>query len=79
MECSALNYLISDLDDGPNKQHTWGHHSGDLTERDLTQVIVQKEQYGLGCVNSWGAWPRPEYRINFKDKDFTFVIRPYKK
>jgi len=79
MECSALNYLISDLDDGPNKDHKWGHHSGDLIERNLTQVIIQKEQYGLGCVNSWGAWPRPEYRVNFKDKDFTFVIRPYKK
>ena len=24
MECSALNYLVEDLDDGPEKVHEWG-------------------------------------------------------
>lgn len=79
MECSALPYLVEDLDDGPVKDHAWGHHSGDLTERDLTQVHVQKRQMGLGCVNSWGAWPRKEYQMPYQDMDFTFVIAPYKR
>lgn len=79
MECSALNYLISDLDDGPRKEHKWGHHSGDLIERPLTQVHIQQRQFGLGCVNSWGAWPREEYRMPYRDRDFTFVIAPCKK
>ena len=78
MECSALNYLVADLDDGPHKDKKWGHHSGDLIERPLTQVHIQQRQMGLGCVNSWGAWPRREYLMPYKDYDFTFVIRPLK-
>ncbi len=78
MECSALPYLTEDLDDGPVKEHAWGHHSGDLVERPSTQVHIQQRQYGLGCVNSWGALPRREYRMPFQDYDFTFVIQPYK-
>lgn len=79
MECSALNYLMSDLDDGIVKEQAWGHHSGDLVERPLTQVHVQQRQFGLGCINSWGAWPRKEYRMPYADYEFTFVVKPYKK
>ena len=78
MEASALNYLMSDLDDGPLKDKKVGHHSGDLIERPLTQVHIQQRQMGLGCVNSWGAWPRPEYLVPYQDYDFTFVIKPVK-
>lgn len=79
IECGALDYLTEDLDDGPVKEHSWGHHSGDLTPRNLTQVHIQKRQMGLGCVNSWGAWPLREYRIPCGDHDFTFIITPYRK
>ena len=78
MEASALNYLMSDLDDGPNKDKKIGRHSGDLIERPLTQVHIQQRQMGLGCVNSWGAWPRREYQMPYQDYDFTFAIRPLK-
>ena len=76
MECSALKYMLKDLDDGPVKDKTIGRHSGDLFERPQTQVIIQQRQMGLGCVNSWGAWPRQEYMVPCKEYDFTFVIRP---
>lgn len=79
MECSALNYLVEDIDDGMVKDHKWGHHSGDLKERNLTQVHIQQRQFGLGCVNSWGAWPCKEYQMPYQDYDFTFVIKPYQK
>ena len=79
MECSALNYLMEDLDDGPEKVHKWGHHSGDLVARPLTQVHIQKRQFGLGCVNSWGAVPLRQYRMPYGDYDFTFRIRPFSK
>ena len=78
MEASALNYLMSDLDDGAVKDKKVGHHSGDLIERPLTQVHIQQRQMGLGCVNSWGAWPRAEYLVPYQDYDFTFVIKPVK-
>ena len=76
VECSALPYLVEDLDAGPVKEHRWGQHSGDLVERPLTQVHIQQHQMGLGCVNSWGAWPERQYRLPYQDYDFTFAIKP---
>ena len=78
MECSALPYLVEDLDAGPRKEHRWGQHSGDLVERPLTQVHIQQRQMGLGCVNSWGAWPEKPYQLPLQKYDFTFEIRPVK-
>ncbi len=78
MECSALPYLTSDLDAGNIKEHAWGQHSGDLTERPLTQVHIQQRQQGVGGVNSWGAWPLKKYMMPYLDMDFTFIIKPVK-
>ena len=78
MEASALPYTTAQLDDGPNKNKAWGHHSGDLIPSGMTSVHIQQRQLGLGCVNSWGAWPRDEYRVKYKDYDFTFAIKPLK-
>ena len=79
MECSALPYLMEDLDAGPNKDnHRWGLHSGDLVERPLTLIHIQQRQMGLGCVNSWGAWPEKPYLLPLQKYDFTFEIRPVK-
>ena len=78
MEASALKFLTEDLDDGLTKDKKIDRHSGDLIERPQTQVHIQKRQMGLGCVNSWGAWPRREYMVDYKDYDFTFAIRPIK-
>ena len=69
IEVSALNYSVADLDDGVTKDKVWGRHSGDLEPSPFTQVLIQQRQMGLGCVNSWGAWP-------YQDYDFTFAIRP---
>ncbi|MBR6194234.1 MAG: DUF4981 domain-containing protein [Prevotella sp.] len=79
MEASAMPYTMDQLDDGMNKDKAWGHHSGDLVPAGKTQVFIQQRQFGLGCVNSWGAWPLDEYRISYGDKDFTFAIKPLRK
>ncbi|MFI3294941.1 MAG: glycoside hydrolase family 2 TIM barrel-domain containing protein [Rikenellaceae bacterium] len=70
---SALPYLTEDLDDGTQKDH---RHSGELVKRDLTNIHIDGMQMGLGCEDSWGAVPRPEYRMPYGDYDFQFVIRP---
>lgn len=75
MECSTLNYLIEDLDDGPDKGRHQSH-SGDLEPRDFSVVTLSARQLGMGCVNSWGAWPCNAYRMPYQDYDFTYVIRP---
>ena len=79
MEASAIPYTNDQIDDGMYKDKKWGHHSGDLIPAGKTCVHIQQRQFGLGCVNSWGAWPRPEYRLGYGDKDFTFVIKPLRK
>ena len=76
MECSALPYLVEDLDAGPRKEHRWGQHSGDLVERPLTQVHIQQHQMGLGCVTSWGTWPEKSYMLPLQSYDFTYTIIP---
>ena len=75
LNATALNYLQSDLDDGWDKDQ---RHSGDLTPRDFTVVSIDKQQFGVGCVNSWGAWPRWEYQMPYGDYEYTFVIRSVK-
>lgn len=70
---SALDYLTEDLDDGKWKDQ---RHSGELTPRNLTNVHIDALQMGLGCEDSWGAWPRSEYLLPYGDYDFQFVIRP---
>lgn len=51
-------------------------HSPELVSDGLTHVNVDLMQMGLGCVNSWGAVPRPEYMVKAGDKEFSFVIKP---
>lgn len=75
MECSTLNYLASDLDDGWDK-NAHQSHSGDLTPRDFSVVKLAARQRGLACVNSWGAIPLEKYRMPYQDYSFTYVIRP---
>ncbi|MBR3845950.1 MAG: hypothetical protein IKM37_00130, partial [Alistipes sp.] len=33
-------------------------------------------QQGVGCVNSWGAQPRAEYMIPYRDYHFELLLRP---
>jgi len=78
MEASAMPYTMDQLDDGMSKDKKWGHHSGDLIPAGKTQVFIQQCQQGVACVNSWGAWPLPQYLLPYKDYDFTFAIKPVK-
>ena len=73
MECQSLNYLTEDLTTGRDKKQA---HSGDLVERPFTAVHIAQREMGVGCVNSWGAWPRKEYQMPYEDYDFTFEIAP---
>ncbi|MBP3227695.1 MAG: beta-galactosidase [Bacteroidaceae bacterium] len=71
-EFSALNYEVSDLDGGPVKE-AHHMHSGDLRPRPYTVVNIGK-QMGLGCVDSWGSTPRPEYMLKARDCRQTFLL-----
>ena len=70
---SALNYTIESLDEGWEKQN-W--HSPEVAKAGFTNLIIDKAQMGLACVNSWGAWPLPQYQLPYQDYDFTFMLSP---
>lgn len=70
---SSLNYSIESLDDGVTKGQS---HSPQVKKADYTNVIIDKVQMGLGCVNSWGALPLKQYRVPYAERTFTFFIRP---
>ena len=78
MECSAIPYLVEDLDAGIEKEHAWGQHSGDLVEKGLVQLHIQQRQFGLGCIDSWGSSPMEKYCMHYQDRCFSFVIKAKK-
>ena len=41
-----------------------------------TYVNFDLVQMGLGCVNSWGSWPRKEYLIKAEPMTFRFLLTP---
>ena len=73
LEMQALNYTEDDLQPSRHKAQ-W--HSGDLIERPFTDLHIASRSMGIGCVNSWGAWPRQEYQMPYKDYTYTYIISP---
>ncbi len=70
---TALNYSIESLDGGIAKQQ---RHSSELNKSNCTNLCIDKMQMGTGCINSWGALPLPQYRMPYKNYEFTFTITP---
>ncbi len=61
------------LDDGEDKKQ---RHMPEIPVSDKVYLCIDKVQMGLGCVNSWRAVPRKEYRIPYSDREFRFLISP---
>ena len=75
LNISARHYLDEDLDDGLEKHN---RHTGELKERDLTVLNIDLQQTGVGGINSWGSWPLKQYRLEYKDYSYSFMITPVK-
>ncbi len=70
---SALHYSQEELDEGPAKHNM---HPADLTKDSRVWLCIDGAQYGLACINGWGAPPQPEHRLPFADRTFEFTISP---
>ncbi|MBR6457583.1 MAG: DUF4981 domain-containing protein [Bacteroidales bacterium] len=68
---SALHYTIESLDSGLEKQQM---HGAEIPQAPLTNLLVDKVQMGLGCVDSWMSTPRPEYMLPSGKYEFTVKI-----
>lgn len=69
---SALNYSQDELDG----RHD---HFSEVPLADFTEVCVDAVQSGLGCIDSWGALPLPQYRLPYTDRTFTVTLGPVMK
>ena len=72
---SALHYSVSALDDGDSKEQ---RHSPQVPKSKYVNLSIDLEQAGVGGVDSWSmnGIALPQYRTNYGDKDFTFVLKP---
>ena len=73
LNISARHFLDKDIDDGLEKHNS---HTGELKQRDLTTFNIDLEQTGVGGINSWGTWPLKQYRLEYKDYTYSFLIKP---
>lgn len=74
---SALHYDIKDLDEGDVKHQ---RHSPSVPKSKFTNLFIDKEQIGVGGICSWSTegMALPQYRVQYGDKDFVFLISPAK-
>jgi beta-galactosidase len=70
---SALHYRIETLDDGEFKHN---RHSEFLKEDDVTNLLLDWRQMGVGCINSWGETPLPQHMLPYGEYRFHFILRP---
>lgn len=71
---SALHFSMQSLDGGVYKEGRQEH--GTLVEeQNLTEVHIDSEMQGLGCVTSWGALPLSEYMLHKNRYTLKFTIR----
>lgn len=72
---SALPYTRENIAPWLNKRQ---YHSTDLANERLTAVSIDAQQMGLGCVNSWGAWPLNQYQLPYANYKQKLIIMPMK-
>ena len=72
---SALPYRLDDLDPEMNKKQ---YHSGELVDRNEIYLHMDLQQTGMQGIDSWGSEPLKQYRILFKDHQYSYWIKPVK-
>jgi beta-galactosidase len=73
LNVAALPYSIDDLDPEVDKKQ---YHSGELVPRDKIFMHVDLQQLGLQGMDSWGSWPLEQYRLPFKNYQYSYLITP---
>lgn len=72
---SALPYSV-ELMDASNYGSPF--HQYQLQKQNSVNICIDLKQMGVGGENSWGRLPYSEYRLPYKDYEFTFLMIPLK-
>ncbi len=72
-QATALNRSMATLDGYPHKMQK---HGALCPAEDLTEILLDSEQMGLGCYNSWGALPQKRFQLPYQDYQMKLLIKP---
>ena len=74
---NVLHYSIDDLDEGLDKHQ---RHPEEVPQSKFTNVCIDEMQAGVGGIDSWSgnAEALPKYRVSYKDRSFSFWLKPCK-
>lgn len=72
---NAVEYPSDQLD---RRSGNYRKHPSELESDGLTHVNIDYKQMGLGCVNSWGGTPLPQYMIPCEKYQWSFIFEPLK-
>ena len=72
---AALPYNLDDLDPEVDKKQ---YHSGELVKRNEIYMHVDMQQSGVQGIDSWGSQPLQQYRIPYKNQQYSYWIKPIK-
>ncbi len=72
---SALHYDLEELDEGEEKGQ---RHPEQLPESKYTNLFIDQDMAGVGGIDSWSSLAEalPQYRVEYKDREFTIYILP---
>ncbi|MCU0471419.1 MAG: beta-galactosidase small subunit [Arcicella sp.] len=73
LNVNALNHSQEDLDPAEEKAQ---YHSGDLIGREEVYLNVDLQQTGLAGIDSWGHLPLEQYRLKYKNYEYTYWLKP---
>ncbi len=73
LNVNALNHSQEDLDPAEDKAQ---FHSGDLIGREEIYLNVDLQQTGVAGIDSWGHLPLEKYRLNYKNYEYTYWLKP---
>jgi len=73
---SALPFSLEELDTHVHSLELKVNAHENDRSRGTTYVHADLAQMGVGGVNSWGAWPLPEYLLPAQPRTFRLLIRP---
>jgi beta-galactosidase len=69
---SAVPYTAEDL----TNDKRGDKHPADIAKRDATILSLDYGQMGVGGDDSWGAMTHPPYRLDVREYNYAFQIRP---
>jgi beta-galactosidase len=72
----ARNFLDDDLDGGEIKLQ---RHAAKLRAKPFIVLSIDYGQMGVGGIESWGAWPLPQYRLPYRNYSYSFKIAPFER